>query len=269
MIELYLLEQLVAFYEEGSISKAGEKLFVSQSAISRGMQKIESLLGISLFERSKNNVSFNENGKKMVEYAKNILDTEKAMTAKAKEIKDNENVIRVGMTAPGILFLYADKFLLGGTNQYQRTIAGEKELYRGLEHNLYDIIFVNEEPKTELPHRFIIEEQLYLSVPKTHFLSGMDKVTYEDVDGQSFLLSNQLGIWDDIVQRRLPKSRFLIQEMQHLSEVVEGSHIPSFATNITKSASTVADRVCIPFVGEDSSIRFYAVARKEEVLSLF
>lgn len=44
MIDVYLLEYFIAFYEEGSLLKASEKLHISQPSLTRAMQKLESEL---------------------------------------------------------------------------------------------------------------------------------------------------------------------------------------------------------------------------------
>ena len=63
MIEMYLLEQFVAFAQTGTLSGASEKLHISQPALSNSMKKIEDILGVSLFERKSNRLVLNENGK--------------------------------------------------------------------------------------------------------------------------------------------------------------------------------------------------------------
>ena len=62
MIEIYLLEQLATFEECKTLSKAAEKLLVSQPALSRSMQKLEDKIGVRLFERSKNRIFLNKYG---------------------------------------------------------------------------------------------------------------------------------------------------------------------------------------------------------------
>ena len=57
MMELYLLEQLIAFSRQGTLSGAAEKLHISQPALSQSMKKLEESLGVSLFERSKNKIA--------------------------------------------------------------------------------------------------------------------------------------------------------------------------------------------------------------------
>ena len=51
MIELHQLIQLIAFAEQGTLSRAAETLHLSQPALSRSMQKLEQELKVTLFER--------------------------------------------------------------------------------------------------------------------------------------------------------------------------------------------------------------------------
>lgn len=53
MIEIYLLEQLAAVAKYGTLSAAAEHLHLAQPSLSRSMQKLEDLLGVTLFERKK------------------------------------------------------------------------------------------------------------------------------------------------------------------------------------------------------------------------
>ena len=46
MMELYLLEQLIAFSRQGTLSGASEKLHISQPALSQSMKKLEESLGV-------------------------------------------------------------------------------------------------------------------------------------------------------------------------------------------------------------------------------
>ncbi|MBQ7248500.1 MAG: LysR family transcriptional regulator, partial [Deltaproteobacteria bacterium] len=62
MIELQLLEQLVAFEQHGTLSAASAALHLSQPSLTRSMQKLESLLGVPLFEREKNRIRLNPTG---------------------------------------------------------------------------------------------------------------------------------------------------------------------------------------------------------------
>jgi len=84
MIEYYLLEQLIAFAETGTLSKASQKLHISQPALSKSMQKLEDIMGVALFNRSKSHIELNETGKIAVKYAKQALTSNQAVITKTR-----------------------------------------------------------------------------------------------------------------------------------------------------------------------------------------
>ena len=62
MIDLKTLEQLVIFSHTGTLCETAKKLHISQSTLTRGMQKLESEFGVCLFIRTKNSLSLSEAG---------------------------------------------------------------------------------------------------------------------------------------------------------------------------------------------------------------
>ena len=73
MINLEQLKQLIIFSEYGTLSKTAEKLYTSQPSLTRSIQKLEKDLNTKLFDRKKNKISLNSNGKIVIKYAKKIL----------------------------------------------------------------------------------------------------------------------------------------------------------------------------------------------------
>ena len=53
------LNYILTIAECGSISKAANKLFISQSGLNQQLQRIEKELGISLFERDTHHLAIN------------------------------------------------------------------------------------------------------------------------------------------------------------------------------------------------------------------
>lgn len=90
-----------------------------------------------------------------------------------------------------------------------------------------------------------------------------DGVHFSEIDGQSFLVSNNLGIWDDIVAKNLPKSRLFPQEMDNLHEIISASSIPSFSINVSLETKNDIDRISIPILDQDASVTFYLVYKKQ------
>ena len=59
--------------EEGSVSKAAEKLRLGQPTLSAQLKQFEDSLGVALFERQHKKLILTEQGKLALDYAKNIF----------------------------------------------------------------------------------------------------------------------------------------------------------------------------------------------------
>jgi len=67
------LQYLIALHEHGHFGRAAESCFVSQSTLSAGLRELESLLGVTLVERTRRVVRFTPLGTKVVAKAHRLL----------------------------------------------------------------------------------------------------------------------------------------------------------------------------------------------------
>ena len=261
MINTYLLEYFITFYEEGSLLKASEKLHVSQPSLTRAMQKLEDELDLTIFTRSGNKISLNENGKILLDYIKDIIALNNLLTKKAKELKENDLLIHIAMTAPGILYYYP-YFFFNNFGKYTNKICDAGTCIKEVKEGLIDLAFINENIDDEgIISEKVVDEKLYVCLPKEHFLAKKEFTTYEELDGQSFLLANELGVWDNIVKRRLPKSTFFRLDRNNVAEVAKYSSIPSFQTDISMKLENRGDKINISVIGDETIVPFYAIYR--------
>jgi len=73
MPTLKQLQYLVALKEQGHFGKAADACFVTQSTLSAGIRELESLVGITLVERTRRVVRFTALGDRIVEKAHRVL----------------------------------------------------------------------------------------------------------------------------------------------------------------------------------------------------
>lgn len=94
-LELYRVFCEVVKYK--NISKTAESMYVSQSAITQSIQKLESMLGGKVFYRNKNGVELTEEGKNLYEYIKDSIETmNNAENIFSKYITLEKGKIRIG-----------------------------------------------------------------------------------------------------------------------------------------------------------------------------
>ncbi|SMN02009.1 Transcriptional activator MetR [uncultured Candidatus Thioglobus sp.] len=73
MIELSHLKLLQALHKQGSVSEAAEVLFITQSALSHQIKKLESLIEGTIFVRHSNPIKLTPKGRKLLKLATKVL----------------------------------------------------------------------------------------------------------------------------------------------------------------------------------------------------
>ena len=265
MIETYLLEALVAFKDCQTLSAASEKLHISQPALSRSMQKLEDILGVSLFERTKNKITLNSTGELAASFARNILQSEEEMITLVRNYDSSLHTISVGACAPGPLMELATILPnLFPDATFSSTTKKEEALINDLLVKKYNLCITTNNINNE--HIFSVpygNEHLYIGVIAAHPLSHYKDtgICFSDVDGESFLVFSDVGIWKQVIEHMLPNSRFITQsDMDTLSTLINSSSLLSFATDITIRMirnRDNPDRVFIPINDPEATITFY------------
>jgi len=87
-MDLKPLENIISIYDEGSIAKAADKMFITQSALNQQLLKLEKELGTPLFERRYHNLIPTFAGRLYINAARQILSIKKDTY---KIIRDSAN----------------------------------------------------------------------------------------------------------------------------------------------------------------------------------
>lgn len=268
MIEIYLLEQLCAFKEYGTLSEAAEHLNIAQPSVSRAMKKLEDELGVALFERQKNKIVLNQTGLLAAEYAKRILDEEKNMEAQIKAFDRSLHTVNIGSIAPGPLMVLLPRLTALFANKVVSSdIETEETLIQKLNNNDYSFIILN---RTLDDEKYICKEymteQLYISVNHFHPIATQKSVTFEEADGQNFIMYSQVGFWENVVKEQMPSSNFYKQEnLEAVGELAANSDLPSFSTDITQKIlpSRRSGRINVPFSNPEAKANYYLICLSE------
>ena len=104
MLDLNELEQLITFADMGTLSMAAEKLHISQPTITRTMQHLEEVFGVSLFVRGKNKITLNDTGIKAVEQARQLLSATDNALKNVRAFDKSLHTITISSCAPAPLW---------------------------------------------------------------------------------------------------------------------------------------------------------------------
>lgn len=264
MVEFRDLQQLITIADCGTISRAAEKMYISQPALSRSMQKLEGELGVKLFSRTKNSVELNENGQFFVSVAREILSACGDGVERVRAFDRERRTFAIGSCAPAPLWRLANSLPSNLTEGRLSTqICGEGELIEGLKKGAFKLIILNRPVAQDgIICRRYVTEKLLLCLPAEHRLASKKCVSFADIDGITMLLYDGIGVWRD-VDKKLPHTRFIVQSgYDDFSDLVRQSSLPSFATDITLGALPEG-RVVVPVEDDGAEQTFYVLAKTE------
>ena len=106
------------------------------------------------------------------------------------------------------------------------------------------------------------EEHLFFSLPPAHPLSGSKGLYMKDLDGETMLLLNRLGFWKELTDRKMPSTRFLVQEDAAFSELVRASALPSFTTDrVLARGGDDRTRIHVPILDPEANVTYYCLYR--------
>lgn len=97
-MEFHQLRSFVAVAEEGSLTKAAEKIFSSQPAISAHIKALEEEFGLPLFERTARGMVLTEAGRQLFEQGSDILDAKHRLANTAASLRQQKaGLLRLGL----------------------------------------------------------------------------------------------------------------------------------------------------------------------------
>lgn len=106
MTYLKKYEYVIAVAKNGGISQAAEALDISQPTLSKYLKKLETELGVELFDRSTLPIKLTAAGELYTQTGKYMLDMDRQLQKQLEEIKQNKNaVIRVGISPSRSLYM--------------------------------------------------------------------------------------------------------------------------------------------------------------------
>jgi DNA-binding transcriptional LysR family regulator len=99
-VDTRLLRYFAAVAEEGSLTRAAGRLYVSQPALTKQIKQLEAQLGVRLFTRSKAGMALTEPGRALAERVPDLLAAwDLALRATRRAAGEAARVLRVGFLA--------------------------------------------------------------------------------------------------------------------------------------------------------------------------
>ncbi|WP_204792585.1 LysR family transcriptional regulator [Olsenella profusa] len=265
-MELEQLRQLDALEREGTMTAAARRLHVSQPALSRSIQRLEAELGQALLSRAGRRVALNEAGRVAVDWARQILRDERLLREAVAAVGQRARTLRVGTVAPAPLWRLTSLMVerLPEETLTSETIRGDEAL-RGLADGALDLGIVAEKPAgADLLSCKLMRESLSVALPPNHPLAARPNVTADNLDGQTFLIFTEIGVWRDAVDRALPHATLIEQRDRSVfSRLARTTPHCVFTTDAPYLEAQVPGRAIVPVEGDWAHFTFWLATRAD------
>lgn len=189
-MELLQLQYFKTIAECQHITKAANKLMVSQPSLSNTLARIENELGVQLFDRQGRNIVLNSYGKIVLRHANNIL---REIDNIKTEIDDLEHQKKKTLTIASNNALYVMEWLPLFLNKnddlnVRHSIMTTDQIKEGLLNGTIDFgITTTLENSHDLSHHTLYEDRYIVLVPKGHPLDEKSTRRFSDFKEAAFV----------------------------------------------------------------------------------
>lgn len=188
------LEYVLAVAESKNFTLAAKKAYVTQPTLSMQIQKLESELGVDIFDRSTHPIRVTKIGEKILAQAKTILNEVQRMPAIVNEEKTNlSGDFRLGVI-PTVLPTLVPLFykIFNKKFKHANLIMQEmktEEILISLRENTIDFgIAVTPLLQPDMVEELLYYEPMLAFVPEGHRLSQRKNISEEDLDIRDLIL---------------------------------------------------------------------------------
>jgi LysR family hydrogen peroxide-inducible transcriptional activator len=191
------LQYLVALHEHGHFGHAAEACFVSQSTLSAGIRELESLLGVTLVERSRRVVRFTPLGNAVVAKAHRLLreaeELSELVQASGKPLSGELHMSVIPTIAPFLLPRILPR-LRKERPQLKLFLREEPSAaaIESLQHGRADcVLLALPYPTGEVEHETICNDRLFVAFPQDDPRDPPAEIAPETIDeGRLMLLED-------------------------------------------------------------------------------
>ncbi len=195
-MEMAQLEFFLCVVEEKSFSKAADRVFRTQPAVSIAIKRLEEEVGASLLDRSQKTPTLTEAGLIIYDYARRIIglrDQARLEVAQLRELQKGR--VRIGANESTSLYLLPDIILQFREAHPQIKVEIHRQHSESLPREVIDrtvdfALMAYEPTDRDLTAFPVLRDELVLIMPPGHALANRPSVKIEDLGSEQFLAHN-------------------------------------------------------------------------------
>ncbi len=226
-MELRHLRTIAAVARHGSLTKAGDELFLTQSAVSQQIRRLEQELGVEVFRRTSRSVELTAEGRVILGYAQRVLDEVDGLHSELEELTGLlSGRLRIGgvyPTGPYDLFGMLADFRAAHPGVAIHMVEDtQDDVLAALRADELDCAFTALDPDAlgdEFAATLLWKEEIVVALPPGHPLAAGAQVTFEQLAAEDLIAYRENSALRRRLERTMaaldlePRNAFVCTEM--------------------------------------------------------
>lgn len=229
------VEYIIAIAEEKSLSKAADRLLISQPALSQYLKKLEQELDTKLFYRSKNELFLTDAGRIYVNGARLVSNIYYQALEEIKTLKQNErkqiSIMYSKAYIPAISTLILPEFQKKHPDIYVQALDGNAGIAK--DYLINGLIQLGIFSTGELSHSILeyiplYQDELLLAISKKHPCAQIFSETgvdFEQIKQEAVILSHPESYSRQLEEKILAENRFSPSRVYETSDFSASRHM--------------------------------------------
>ena len=191
------LSYFIATVENDTFFDAACEMNISQSSLSKQIMKLEKELDLTLFDRTTRSATLTQAGEFFYNEAKQLIEHYKLTLENIENFKSlHENKLHIAVlpiqTQYNLNALFNSFRKENPDIELQITEVEDDRLIEGISKNEYDLIIARETmfDKSQFTTYQLAKDELIAAISSEHKLSQRDKLTFDDIKNENFILMN-------------------------------------------------------------------------------
>jgi DNA-binding transcriptional LysR family regulator len=236
-LEISYIREFVILAETGAFWEAADKLFISQSSLSKHIQAIEKELKTALFDRTTRRVELNDYGRVFLSYARQIASTQEGYSIAINDMLQNVH----GSAAIGSIPSMAQYNITGIIHSFKKSNPGfrlsiaegdSRKLHAMLESDEIELAFIRqtEEESNPFDCLFCADDHLVAVMPINHPMAGEKSLPLSSLRSEELVVLAVSTMLHDLCERKCMEAGF------KMNVLFSGHGLDNIADFIVKGA---------------------------------
>ena len=199
------LTNFIAIAENGSISKAARELHISQPPLTKQLQRLETELNVTLFERTSKGVTLTKKGRMFYRRALSLIAFSESIFSELNS--KSESTINIGMISSSSAYsiMLIEKYLLENDDSFSITEGITFNLLELLEKHLIDLAIIRTpfDMNKFFEYVKLMDDELVVVGRPTFLNNDLEAIRFETLYSLPIIAARR---WVSHIEKNMPES---------------------------------------------------------------